>query len=38
MVSLRKTAKYNKDVALLTILTAGLLFVIRSMIIAKLGD
>lgn len=38
MVSLRKKASDNKDVAFLTILTVGLVVVIRSIILAKLGD
>lgn len=38
MVSLRKKAKDNKDVAFLTVLTVGLFVVIRTVILAKLGN
>lgn len=38
MASIRKTIADNKDVAFVTILTVGLVALIRSMILAKLAD
>ena len=38
MRSIFKKAEKNKDVGLIAVLTVGLMVVIRSMIISKLGD